>query len=162
MMETEGDPTRARRATLGYSSVLLGATLFVISCFLPYEGTLPPARTASLYDLSVSGPSGGSDLGALLVLFGGVATVAAVALVAIMRGERNTSLSFLLIGAVAAWALTWIGSLLRIGTFGGSLKIGFWLQAVSIGVVVIGTFLVTPRRPGAHERRSQPHDADAS
>jgi hypothetical protein len=58
-----------------------------------------------------------------------------------------------LVGAVVAWSLTWIGALLRLGTFlGASLEIGFWLQAVSIGVAVIGTILVATRRTGAHER----------
>jgi hypothetical protein len=40
--------------------------------------------------------------------------------------------------------LTWIGILLQYGTFSRlfSLELGFWLQAVSIGVVVIGTILV--------------------
>jgi hypothetical protein len=34
---------------------------------------------------------------------------------------------------------------------GLSLEAGFWLQAVSIGVAVIGTILVATRRTGAHE-----------
>ena len=69
----------------------------------------------------------------------------------------ETGVGFLT-GAVAAWSLTWIGSLLQTaslqgsGTIGGlSLEIGFWLQAASIGVVVIGTILVATRRTGAHE-----------
>jgi hypothetical protein len=33
-----------------------------------------------------------------------------------------------------------------------SLEFGFWLQAVSIGMAVIGTLLVATRRRGAHER----------
>jgi hypothetical protein len=32
------------------------------------------------------------------------------------------------------------------------LEVGFWLQAVSIGVTIIGTILVASRRKGAHER----------
>ena len=84
-----------------------------------------------------------SDLGALLYLFGGVAPVAVVASVALVRGEGRTGLPSLLVGAVAAWSLTWIGVLLRLGTFAGaSWEVGFWLQAVSIGVAVIGTILV--------------------
>jgi hypothetical protein len=35
---------------------------------------------------------------------------------------------------------------------GLSLAAGFWLQAVGIGVTVIGTILVATRRTGAHER----------
>ena len=58
----------------------------------------------------------------------------------------------MLVGAIAAWSLTWIGTLIRLGTFGTSLDVGFWLQAVSIGVVIIGAILVATRHTGAHER----------
>jgi hypothetical protein len=69
-----------------------------------------------------------------------------------VRGERRPVLPALLVGAVVAWSLTWIGALLRLGTFlGASLEIGFWLQAVSIGMAIIGTILVAARRRGAHE-----------
>ena len=82
-----------------------------------------------------------------------MAPVAVVAIDGLARGERRTGLLSLLVGAVAAWSLTWIGVLLRLGTFAGaSLEVGFWLQAVSIGVAIIGTILVATRRMGAHER----------
>jgi len=148
----------AHRSSLGYAIVFLGAALFVASCFLPYVGyPVLPARgeqtTISLYQQLTLGPNGGSsDLSALLYLFGGIAPVAAVAVVALVRGERRPVLPALLVGAVVAWSLTWIGALLRLGTFGFSLEIGFWLQAVSIGVTIIGTILVATRRNGAHER----------
>jgi hypothetical protein len=58
-------------------------------------------------------------------------------------GGRAPVLPYVLVGAVVAWSLTWIGSLLRTGTFDSvSLEVGFWLQAVSIGVGVLGTSLV--------------------
>ena len=65
----------------------------------------------------------------------------------------------MLAGAVSAWSLTWIGSLLQSAGLregatipdGLTLEIGFWLQAVSIGVAVIGTILVATRRMGVHE-----------
>lgn len=149
----------AHRSSLGYAIVLLGAALFVASCFLPYVGyeglSIPGTKTTtSLYQQLTLGPNGGSsDLSSLLYLFGGVAPVAAAAVVALVRGERRPVLPALLVGAVVAWSLTWIGALLRLGTFlGASLEIGFWLQAVSIGVAVIGTILVATRRTGAHER----------
>ena len=90
------------------------------SCFLPYNGfSILGERTISLYQQLTLGPNGrSSDLGALLYLFGGVAPVAVVAIVGLSRGERWTGLPFLLVGAVAAWSLTWIGVLLRLGTFG--------------------------------------------
>jgi hypothetical protein len=149
----------AHRSSLGYAIVLLVAALFVASCFLPYVGyaglSIPGTKTTtSLYQQLTLGPNGGSsDLSSLLYLFGGLAPVAAVAVVALVRGERRPVLPALLVGAVVAWSLTWIGALLRLGTFlGASLEIGFWLQAVSIGVAVIGTILVATRRTGAHER----------
>ena len=136
--------------------MLLGAALFVVSCFLPYYGFAIPAvpgKSFSLYRATTSGPTGGgSDLGAVLYLFGGAAPIAAVAIIGLARGGRRTGLPLVLVGAVTAWSLTWIGILIRLGTFGTSLDIGFWLQAVSIGVAIIGAILVAPRRTGAHER----------
>ena len=175
VMAIDAPGSRARRSGLGYAVVVLGAALFVASCFLPYMGyTGVPApgtkTTVSLYQQLTLGPDGGSsDLSVLLYLFGGVAPVAAVAVVALVRGERRPArptssgtrsarasspvLPALLVGAVGAWSLTWIGALLRLGTFlGTSLEMGFWLQAVSIGVTIIGTILVGTRRAGAHER----------
>jgi hypothetical protein len=168
-MATEGKRPRSRGATLGYGIVLLGAGLFVTSCLLPYTSytyRLPASGaepTASLYQQLTQGPLGESDFSALLYLFGGVAPVAAVALVALVRGEQRPLLPALPVGAVAGWSLTWIGVLLRLGRFDGyCLEIGFWLQAVSIGVVVIGTILVASPKAGAHERRSVPSDPDAT
>jgi hypothetical protein len=112
---------------------------------LPYNGfAVLGERAISLYQQLMLGPNdSSSDLGALLYLFGGVTPVAVVATVGLVRGEGWTGLPFLLVGAVAAWSLTWIGVLLRLGTFAGaSWEVRFWLQAVSIGVAVIGTILV--------------------
>jgi len=153
-MATNIRPPRGPGSTLGYAIVLLGAGLFVTSCFLPYNGfEVLGERSISLYQQLMLGPNGGSsDLGAHVYLFGGVAPVAVVAIVGLARGVRWIGLPFLLVGAVAAWSLTWIGVLLRLGTFAGaSLEVGFWLQAVSIGVAIIGTILVAARRRGAHE-----------
>jgi hypothetical protein len=139
---------RGRGSTLGYLIVLLGAALFVTSCFLPYYG-FPGGQSVSLYDQLLVVRDGGLELGAKLFLFGGVATVVVVALVGLIRGERQSGRGFLA-GAVSAWSLTWIGSLLqsaglREGTTiprGLSLQTGFWLQASGICVAVIGTILV--------------------
>ena len=147
----------AHRSRLGYAVVLLGAALFVTSCFLPYYG-VAGERSISLYDQLLVAQGGGLELGAILFLFGGVATVVVVAIVGLTRGERPSLRAFLA-GAVAAWSLTWLGSLLqaanlRDNALSGrlSLEVGFWLQAVSIGVAVIGTILVATRRTDAHER----------
>ena len=150
----------ARRSKLGYAIVLLGAALFLASCFLPYYG-YESARVgmASLYDQLIVAFGGGLHLGRKLFLFGGLATVVVAALIGLRRRERP-SRGFLA-GAVTVWSLTWIASLLQSaslrggGTFTGySLEIGFWLQAVSIGVVVIGTILVVTHRTEAHEKGS--------
>jgi hypothetical protein len=154
-MSTDIHRPSARGSALGYTMVLLGAVLFVTSCFLPYYGfPRPPAgRTISLYQLLTLEPSpASSDLAALLYLFGGVTSVAATAIIALGRGRPRPGAPYLLVGAIVAWSLTWIGVLLRsidrtplnmAATFGPtSLEVGVWLQAVSIGVAVIGTILV--------------------
>jgi hypothetical protein len=158
-MASEDRRTRAPGSSVGYAIVLLGAALFVATCFLPYYG-FPGGQSVSLYDQLLVGNDGGFELGAKLFLFGGVATVVVVALVGLRRGERPSGRAFLA-GAVAAWSLTWIGSLLQTGSLreggtiaGLSLEVGFWLQTVSIGVTVIGTILVATLRTGTHERSS--------
>jgi hypothetical protein len=55
---------------------------------------------------------GGLELSAILFLFGGVATVVVVAIVALPRGERQSGSGFLA-GAVSEWSLTRIGSLVQ-------------------------------------------------
>ena len=145
-MATDVPGLRARGSIIGYAVVLLGAALFVTTCFLPYYSGFPsPAeRTLSLYEQLTLPDGQASDFGGLLYLFGGVATVATVAIVGLVDGGRRPGLRFALLGAVAAWSLTWIGILWQFRTFRRlfSLQFGFWLQGVSIGVVVIGTILV--------------------
>jgi hypothetical protein len=167
MAHEDRQTTRGPGSRLGYAIVLLGAALFVVACFLPYYGYSippPPGETVSLYQAMTSGPDGGgSDLGAVLYLFGGVTPIAAAAIIGLGRGGRRTGLPLVLLGAIAAWSLTWIGALVRLGTFGTSLDIGFWLQVVSIGVAIIGTVLVVTRPTGAHERGARvSHDVGTS
>lgn len=155
---TTGRATRAR-GRLGYLVVLVGAAGFAASCFLPYNGlTILPdgSRTVSLYEQLVSlGPTdGGSDVGALLFLFGGVASVAVIAVMGVSRnGLRPSAAS--MAAAVAVWSLTWIGLMIREATFGGgiSLEWGFWVQASSIAVVVIGTIMVMTHHTSPSQRR---------
>jgi hypothetical protein len=143
--------------------VLLGAALFVTSCFLPYYAVGAGRRKISLFELLAQGPLGADSyhLGALLYLFGGVAPVATVAVIALARGERGPVPPSVLVGAVIAWSLTWIGVLVNTGTSSVdvSLEIGFWLQAVSIGVAVIGTVLV---RFGKRSEVKDSHDRYAN
>jgi hypothetical protein len=155
-MAVEDRRTRAPRSRVGYAVVLLGGALFVATCFLPYYG-FPGGRSVSLYDQRLVAQDGGYELGVIIFLFGGVATVLVIAIVGLTRSEHPSG-GALLAGAVAAWSLTWIGSLLQTASIRDSaigwlsLEAGFWLQAVSIGVTVIGTILVATRRTGAHER----------
>ena len=157
-MVTDAHRRRGRGSSVGYVIVLLGAALFVTSCFLPYYGfAFRGGRSVSLYDQLLVVQNGGLELGAKLFLFGGVAAVVVVALVGLTRGDRQSGRGFLA-GAVSAWSLTWIGSLLQSAGLressiarGLSLEAGFWLQAVSIGVAVIGTILVVSKRTRAHE-----------
>ena len=164
MMAHEIGRSRTRRPTFGYAVVLLGAALFVTTCFLPYYG-VAAERSVSLYDQLLVAQGGGLELGAILFLFGGVATVVVVAIVGLTRSERPSLRAFLA-GAVAAWSLTWLGSLLqaanlRDNALSGrlSLEVGFWLQAVSIGVAVIGTVLVGIK--DSHDRYSNVKGVDA-
>jgi hypothetical protein len=161
--------TWAPRSRVGYAVALLGAALFVVTCFLPYYG-FPVGRSVSRYDQLLVLQDGGLELGAILFLFGGVATVLVVAIVGLTRSERP-SVRACLAGAVAAWSLTWIGSLLQTANFresaigGLSLEIGFWLQAVSIGVAVIGTILVGLGKRSdvkdSHDRYANEEEVDA-
>jgi len=156
-MAAEVHPGRGRGLSVGYVIVLLGAALFVTSSFLPYYG-FPGGQSVSFYDQLLVLQDGGLGLGAKLYQFGGIATVVLVALVGLIRGERQSGRGFLA-GAVSAWSLTWIGSLLQSAGLregatipgGLSLETGFWLQAVSIGLAVIGTILVVSKRTRAHE-----------
>jgi hypothetical protein len=61
----------------------------------------------------------------------------------------------MLIGAVGAWSLPWIGVMLSTAqtSVGISLEVGYWVQAVSIGVVIVGAIVVMAfARAKAHEQ----------
>jgi hypothetical protein len=135
----------ARGPRVGYLVVLLGAALFVASCFVPYYGFEGPAqRTFSLYEQQTSGVFDGGSIGRLLYLFAGVAIATSIAVVGIARSEPQPRVPTMLTAAVAAWSLPWIGVMLSVAqtTLGLSLEVGYWVQAVSIGVVIIGTIVV--------------------
>ena len=159
--ETERTPRGHRAAN---AVVLLGTALFVVSCFLPYYEAAAPGSVfggVSLYDQLQFGAEGWVfDLGTYLFLFGALAVVIAMAIVGITRRGYRIWTPAMLGVAVLAWATTWFGALLRQTSLVSSssvipetsLAVGFWLQALSILVVILGTLagLVTARR-GAQE-----------
>jgi hypothetical protein len=133
----------ARGSRVGYLVVLLGAALFVASCFVPFYRFEGPAQRAfSLYEQQTSGGIDGGSLGSLLYLFAGVAIATSIAVVGVARSDLHPRVPSLLLGAVAAWSLPWIGVMLSWTSFGISLEVGYWVQAVSIGVVIVGTIVV--------------------
>ena len=157
--ETERTPRGHRAANV---VVLLGSALFVVSCFLPYyEAPGGVFGGVSLYDQLRFGAEGWVfDLGTYLFLFGAMAVVIAMAIVGMTRRGYRIWTPAMLGVAVLAWATTWFGALLRQTSLLSSssvisetsLAVGFWLQALSILVVILGTLagLVTARR-GAQE-----------
>jgi hypothetical protein len=160
-VQAEGPPRGHRAANV---VVLLGAALFVVSCFLPYYEIDAPDELAggvSLYDqLHFPGSEAWTlDLGTVLFLFGAVAVVVAFAIVGVRRSGYRIWTPGMLGVAVLAWGATWFGTLLRQMSLlrsvipESSLAVGFWSQATSILVVALGTIaaLVTARR-GAQER----------
>jgi hypothetical protein len=133
----------ARGSRVGFLIVLLGAALFVASCFIPYYGFEGPAqRTFSLYEQQTA--FDGGSLGRLLYLFAGVAIAASLAILGVARSEPQSRVPTMLTAAVAAWSLPWIGVMLSAAqtSVGISFEVGYWVQAVSIGVVIIGTIVV--------------------
>jgi hypothetical protein len=139
---------------IGYLLILAGAAGFVASCFVPYYGGSvfgPGFETVSLFQQGSGSDSVGWDVGSILFLFGGVATVAFLAIAGVMRRGFRTAAT-MLTATVVAWSLTWTGIMMREATFGLGITLewGFWLQAVSVGVVVIGTIaVVATGRAGA-------------
>jgi hypothetical protein len=153
-MNPDAGTGETRASRVGYVVVLLGAALFVASCFVPYYGFEGPAqRTYSVYEHQTSGPFG--SLGRLLYLFAGPAIAASIAVVGVARREPQSRVPSMLIGAVGAWSLPWIGVMLSTAqtSVGISLEVGYWVQAVSIGVVIVRAIVVMAfARAKAHEQ----------
>jgi hypothetical protein len=157
--DQEADRLAKRHSTrprwgVGYLVVLAGSAGFVASCFVPYYGggVGPGSGTVSLYQQGSLGDSVGWYLGSLLFLFGGVATVALLAIAGVTRRGPRIAAS-MLAATVLAWSLTWTGLMIREATFGLGITLewGFWVQALSVGVVVIGTVVVVATAgAGAH------------
>jgi hypothetical protein len=127
----------------GYVIVLLGVVGFVVGCFLPYlSGRLLPGEgTISLFRLIWLGAEGPLEqVGVLLQVFAGAATVGVIALLGI--GRRRAWTPHALVAGAAAWTLTWIGVLTSQAAFGFPYEVGYWVLLASMGVAIIGTVVV--------------------
>ena len=126
----------------GYAIVLVGVIAFIVGCFLPYWGvTEPLSASLSLYRLYNTDDIGATQsVGGLLILFGGVTTLAWIAIAGI-RGSRWTRPA--LAGVTVAWSLTWIGTLLAQSSIPNlSRGAGWWVILLGVAVVVIGTAVI--------------------
>jgi len=71
MMAVEDRRTRAPGPRVGYAIVLIGAALFVATCFLPYYGyEFAQGGSVSLYDQVIVARGGGLQLGPKLFQVG--------------------------------------------------------------------------------------------
>jgi peptidoglycan/LPS O-acetylase OafA/YrhL len=155
--DQEADRIAKRRSTrprwgIGYLVVLLGVAGFVLSCFLPYTQFFDQV-SISYYRLATASRGGTLEyVGGLMLLFGGTATVAWVALAGLRHGqhERRQTPSILL-AVTVVWSLSWIGVVVSVsGVFGH--EVGYWSMLVSVGVVIVGTVVVwISARPTKHE-----------
>ena len=128
----------------GYVIVLLGVVGFVVGCFLPYLSSVilaPGEDSASLIRLIWTPAEGPLEqVGALLNLFAGAATVGVVALMGVGRRRGWTPMA--LVAGVAAWTLTWIGVLINQEAAFGPYEVGYWVLLASMGVAIVGTVVV--------------------
>jgi hypothetical protein len=91
-------------------------------------------------------------MGGLLLLFGGTATVAWVALAGLRHGQHERwRTPSILLAVTVAWSLSWIGVLLSLsGLF--EHEVGYWSMLASVGVVIAGTIVVwVSARHATHE-----------
>lgn len=160
-------PAETERAGRGpriaYLVVLLGAAASVVSCFLPYYevGLGGRSEGVTMFEqLQVGSDAWTLDLSTLLILFGASAVLATIAVTGLAgRGHPLWNPALLAVVALA-WSLTSFGTLLRASALrrstlphGLSLAVGFWIQAVGVLVVVLGTLalLVAARRAATRE-----------
>lgn len=130
----------------GYVIGLVGVMAFVVGCFLPYwdlpSGMRPLNYNTSYFRLVVSEGAGvATNVGGFMLLFGGPAALAWIAIAGI-RGSRWTRPA--LFAATVVWSLTWIGVLLGVSrlTVDEPRRVGWWVLLLGVGVVVIGTILI--------------------
>ena len=132
---------------VGYVIVLVGAVAFVVGCFLPFWDV--PSGMRSLNNgpsyfrfVVVEGAEVATSVGGCMLLFGGPAALAWIAIAGI-NGSRWTRPA--LAAATVVWSLTWIGVLLGVSRFGDRIVdrgVGWWVLLLGVGVVVIGTIVI--------------------
>jgi hypothetical protein len=144
----------AERHSTGHIVVLDGVLGFVVSCFLPYAEVVgaPGGYSVSLYRLLTLGDATLAAAGGFLLLFAGAGTIGLISLAALMKPRAWALLA--LAAASMVWSLTSIGLLLGAYGFYSSMSVGYWLTAVSIAVVVVGTILVGLSVPARHRRQT--------
>jgi hypothetical protein len=141
---------RRGSSSAGYVVVLVGAVTFVVGSFLPYWGSTMGGAAGSLsfFRLVVLPPFQRADfdlvdlianVGGFLYLFGGVATLAWIAIAGI-RGSRWTRSA--LAAVTVAWSLTWIGSLFANTRLAPSRRAGWWVLLLGVVVVVVGAIVI--------------------
>lgn len=136
---------RRGSGSAGYVIVLLGVVIFVVGSFLPYWGDIEPTSASlSFYRLVIPERLGAArSLGGFLLLFGGAATLALIAIAGI-RGSRWTHPA--LAAATVVWSLTWIGTLVAQSSIPNVGRgVGWWVLLLGVGVIVIGS-IVTWRK----------------
>jgi hypothetical protein len=144
-MVADAHRPRGRGSSVGLRDRAPGRGAVRDELFLLYYA-FPGGQSVSLYDQLLVAQGGGLELGAKLFLFGGVAASwSSPSSVSCEASANRRAASSRARSQRGHW--TWIGSLLqtaslREGAIPRGLFIGFWLQAVSIGVAVIGTILV--------------------
>jgi len=137
----------------GYGIALVGTLAFVVGSFLPYV-TLRQAFAPSLYEMQTMRHTGAGWVGAVLMLFTGVAAVAVISSVGIRRPQVWTAAALFV---VVVWTLDEIGFALGAAGLWPTKAVGYWVVLGAVGVVVVGAIIVgisvqgrVPERPDAN------------
>lgn len=95
-----------------------------------------------------------SQVGGFASLFAGVAVIASIAIVLLRKRPSRWALPALVAAAVA-WALSWLGMLVRSTSFASSLGmalgVAYWVVLFMVGLMIVGTIvsLLASRRGAA-------------
>jgi hypothetical protein len=135
-----------RTSVAGFLVVLVGATGWVVGCFLPlyHLARFDEARITLFRQVSFG--SLGTRVGGVIYLFGAISAIGVISILGVLKIRRW--IGVLLAGAAIAWSLVSIGVLISIaGSLegfnpGATLGIGYWCCGVSVVVVVAGTVMV--------------------